>query len=691
MSGGTTRLLFGSGNSQDYSSQPLWNVMSQRGASIFAWAGNAVYADNRVGWKSAWLAAPIHKTQPTRVQDITNAYVQQRSIPEFQHFLTANANISIVGALDDHNYGGKDRTFEWKRESASEYVRFLGLDNTTAIYQRAVLGKGVYGVQFYDFTKLPGEQLLSDQAAGLDPDVVPVPPTTTAGEISPKTVAIWILDVRSHKTPFPTKPSQRYKPDKSGQILGVSQWTWFEEAISRSNAAVNIIVQGFPVHAYNFLDGNSLLGESWSNYPYEQQRLYQAIMKSNAQIPILISGHVDLAQYLRKDCQQLQNVPGSQQMEFSAGTTRPLLELTTSGMTHSWGTRNRLCSRPQSSIFCRISYLAFVFRAALRWQHDTAPWNSLVVDDNNIKRKLFSLDLNFAEIEVDWNQQQLQFQWLGAQGQSLMSSTWSFSAFSQGNVPTKTTNAEYVRTRNKLFAVGSGKNDTWICVPYRGLADPKHLAFSTVNYWTTVFFFTVLPIWPCVILGLCFVRKRNGWFRHQLAIRRRRQKELRGQKRRERRALRRRRRGEESSSSSCSSGSSDDSSHMDPSSSSSDSDDSEEAEDDSRVGEEKEKRAEKKADGWFGRVLEDRRLRRKEKQAQQRKRALRQRRREKRRQEDSSSSSDDDSRMDPSSKSDSDDDYSSEDSFAGERMEQRPKRKGNAPGIFRKKEKKKLP
>jgi hypothetical protein len=181
-----------------------------------------------------------------------------------------------------------------------EFVDFLGLgDGNHPMAARAARGMGVYGVQVYDFDRIAGQQLLSDEEAGLDPDVADVDAELPLG---PKSVAIFVLDVRSNKTPWLITIPERFQYDAAGDFLGETQWQWFENAIGRSTAAVNIVVTGLQVHADIFWDGSKI--EDWGKYPRAQHRMYQALLQPNVQVPIIVSGDIHLAQLLRKDCRR---------------------------------------------------------------------------------------------------------------------------------------------------------------------------------------------------------------------------------------------------------------------------------------------------------------------------------------------------------------------------------------------------
>lgn len=214
----------------------------------------------------------------------------------------------------DHDYGcnNADRTYEFKFESGLAFTDFI--EAPYAMRQRALAGLGVYGVKVFDFSRPRGQQEVPEQEAGVDFDVLGAAPSRSLD--SNQTVAIFVLDVRTHKTPW-KKGSDRYQPDFEGDFLGERQWHWFEQSIRRSRASVNVIVNGLQVHAHRFPDGN--IAESWAQYPSAQRRLFDAVLQDGVEAPILVSGDVHMAQLLRKDCAR----------KGETRTRRSLIELTT--------------------------------------------------------------------------------------------------------------------------------------------------------------------------------------------------------------------------------------------------------------------------------------------------------------------------------------------------------------------------
>eukprot|EP00339_Tiarina_fusa_P022743 CAMPEP_0117058234 /NCGR_PEP_ID=MMETSP0472-20121206/40454_1 /TAXON_ID=693140 ORGANISM="Tiarina fusus, Strain LIS" /NCGR_SAMPLE_ID=MMETSP0472 /ASSEMBLY_ACC=CAM_ASM_000603 /LENGTH=352 /DNA_ID=CAMNT_0004775479 /DNA_START=478 /DNA_END=1533 /DNA_ORIENTATION=- len=299
--------------------------------------------------------------------------------------------------MDDHDYGcdNGDRTYEHKYESGLAYVDFLGLPSDSAMRQRAEQGQGVYGVMLFDFERTDAP-VVPEQQAGLDPDLPqPISPPT----LSNRTVAVFVLDIRTHKTPW-KQGTQAYQRDWEGDYLGETQWLWFEEAIRKSPAQVNVVVQGLQVLGSRFPNGH--LAEDWVKYPNAQARLRDALLEARG-VPLLVSGDVHMAQLMRQDCRHR-----------LSGLTLPLVEMTTSGMTHSWGTvHNRLVADPDKAYSWYELYDSMLRRTLMTIYHTVMPWNDLMVSSKDGSHEFgggdggkqglqYSLQKNFGELEFDW-------------------------------------------------------------------------------------------------------------------------------------------------------------------------------------------------------------------------------------------------------------------------------------------------
>eukprot|EP00980_Cylindrotheca_fusiformis_P007373 scaffold1525_cov142-Cylindrotheca_fusiformis.AAC.173 len=488
MSKGVSRIAFGSCTSQHHEEQPFWPVIMSRNVTAFIWGGDAVYADDRL----------VKRFPKKKLMDATPDYLnklltEQRNVPGYKALL--ESNVSIFGTVDDHDYGRNngDKTFPWRRENAIEFVKFLGLSEESAMFKRAHEGRGIYGVQVYDFSRSkPNERLLTDTEAALDPDVVPIVDAVTEDIPSDnRLVAVFVIDVRSNKIPWPGKISERFSGNNSGDFLGEEQFVWFETAIGRSRAAVNIVVSGLQVHAERFYDGAVV--ENWNGFPHAQHRLHQALLQSNVQAPILITGDVHHAQILRKDCRR----------QHSDLPIRPLYEITTSGMTHAWGsTRSSVCGRARLSPFCNVYYYNKMWGWVMHFAHWISPWNEIVIDEKTRKLQ-YSLDLNIAELDFDWVERKVLATILGSNGEPLLQQKWPFDDLS---IVQKTTLrdqdfdlvSQYLRDR----LIG-GENNDWTCVHYRGIPSPLAFALSIVV--TVTVGFTLLG-GPTILILLIFRR-----------------------------------------------------------------------------------------------------------------------------------------------------------------------------------------
>jgi PhoD-like phosphatase len=496
-----SRIIFGSCNSQHFE-QPFWDVISKRDPTAFVWAGDAVYADDRRDENGVILdATPEY---------LRRLYYEQRQVPSYRNL---SEKTSIFGTIDDHDYGTNngDRTFRWKRENGMEFVRFLGLEEaTSAMARRVTQGKGVYGVQVYDFSRdTKHKRVLSDSEAGLDPDVVSREEWNEKedADISERTVAVFVLDVRTNKTPWTKQFPERFSKYPEGDFLGEEQWKWFEEAIGRSRAAVNIIVTGVQVHAAWFYDGN--LVENWSSFPRAQHRLYQAILQPHVRAPLLVTGDIHLAQILRKDCQKSLENPLSDSRNI-----RPLYEITTSGMTHSWGiTQTSVCGRPNISRLCNFFPYNVIFGPIMTFAHWISPWTALLKDDKTHMLQ-YSLARNIAEVDMDWDGNSVKVRILGDDGQILLKQEWRMDHLSGTRHHTdsslKPASFEIAHRRLESEISTAILKDDYVCVNYRGNPEPMHFALSIVSIVSFAMVSATYPFFVCVGLGLAVLRKRRS-------------------------------------------------------------------------------------------------------------------------------------------------------------------------------------
>ena len=116
-------------------------------------------------------------------------------------------------------------------------------------------------------------------------------------------VCVILLDVRTH----------RDKPHTGGDILGEAQWEWLEKTLRASTAQIHILCSGSQILPFEHKH------EKWSDYPASRDRLLKLIASKQSSGFILLSGDRHFGEISR-----LENPWGGP----------PLLELTTSGLTH---------------------------------------------------------------------------------------------------------------------------------------------------------------------------------------------------------------------------------------------------------------------------------------------------------------------------------------------------------------------
>jgi hypothetical protein len=374
---------------------------------------------------------------------------------------------------------------------------FLGEPPESAMSRRARAGHGVYGVKLFDFARPNGQYDVSESDAAIDPDAFVHRQPHINPSYSNRTVAVFVLDVRTNKTPW-KKGSAAYIPDQTGDFLGERQWEWFESAIRRSRASVNIVVNGLQVHANRFPDGN--IAEAWGKFPRAQQRLFDNLLQPGVSSPVLISGDVHMAQMMRKDCVRRGD---------HESTPRALVELTTSGMTHSWGTlTSPPLFDPSTKPTWMERYQTFVAGTLIRLLHYSCPWTDLLDGENTAsgttaatKGLQFSLEKNFGELEFDWDRRIVSMKVLGENfdgANPLLFAEYSLDQLS-GHAPVESYH---------LTSVDFGKEATmqspeseWICINHRGRdSQLSHM----LGHLATGVVLTFLVPFPLFLPGLVF-------------------------------------------------------------------------------------------------------------------------------------------------------------------------------------------
>ena len=449
------------------------------------------------------------------------------------HLLTKHVTL-LSFYITDHDYGcnNADSSYEFRYESGIEFVHtFLGQPEDSPMGRRALDGKGVYGVKVFDFARPPGMQEVPDEEANIDPDLFHSNNSTTA--FSSKSVAVFVLDVRSNKSPW-KQGREAFMPDYEGDFLGEDQWQWFETALANSKAAVNVVVSGLQHHANLYPDPN--VAEAWDKFPRAQQRLFDALLQDKVQAPILISGDVHMAQLMRKDCERVTDVVdhghNAPRRPRQNRRRRSLVEMTTSGMTHSWGAPpgpplsdpNRRPSMRQrlESILSRMTMevmLNYVNSSSnLLLVSNAIPWSwgGAKRGASTPSGLQYSLEKNFGELEFDWEERTVTMRALGEQpgAPALVEAHFSMDQLS-GNtrhvVPgsSQLTSSDFLQEANRRSPrrLEHGR-DEWICLDYR--RESTTSGWSAAAASATMLLSSRMMIMVCCTLALIRLRKRSS-------------------------------------------------------------------------------------------------------------------------------------------------------------------------------------
>jgi alkaline phosphatase D len=207
-------------------------------------------------------------------------YQRQKSGGAYSRF---RQEVPVIGIWDDHDYGVNDGGKEYPQKEASSalLMDFLDVPRDAEVRERA----GVY--QSYSFGP-EGEQ-----------------------------IKIILLDTRYFRDPLEKQSmtGPRYYPNPQGDILGEVQWEWLERELTQSSAQIHLIGTSIQLIA------EEQFFEKWANFPTARDRFFRLLEKTKPSRPILISGDRHISELSRIQ------LPGLE---------RPLYELTSSGMTHTW-------------------------------------------------------------------------------------------------------------------------------------------------------------------------------------------------------------------------------------------------------------------------------------------------------------------------------------------------------------------
>ncbi len=194
------------------------------------------------------------------------------------------ATTPVIGIWDDHDYGVNDGGKEFAKKDSSKLLLldFLQVQPDNPVYRHS----GAYQSYVYG-----------------------------SGD---RQIKVILLDTRYFRDTLERTPrgtDNRYIVNETGDILGEEQWAWLEQELTNSPAAIHLIGSSIQVlHEEQWF-------EKWANFPTARKRLLDLLVKTNPANPILLSGDRHIGEMA--------------QMEVT-GLSLPLLEITSSGLTHTW-------------------------------------------------------------------------------------------------------------------------------------------------------------------------------------------------------------------------------------------------------------------------------------------------------------------------------------------------------------------
>jgi hypothetical protein len=168
---------------------------------------------------------------------------------------------------------------------------------------------------------------------------------------------------------------------------------------------------------------------------------------------------------------------------WGAKKRRSLLEMTTSGLTHSWSTY--FCAAPSPK--CQSWYTTFPTRNAMKLGYLINPWSEVIVSkgDEGAKSGLqYILDRNFGELEFDWDKRSVQVRIFGIEEeQPLLSIPWRMESHKQTH-----------------------RSTSWQCVNYRGSVNILHKRNANLVSVGIIFLFAIAPSVLLILLISIFYR-----------------------------------------------------------------------------------------------------------------------------------------------------------------------------------------
>lgn len=194
-----------------------------------------------------WVGDNIYADTEDDPSVIANGYQTLGNLEAFKAF---KSQVPFLATWDDHDYGdnNENKHYALKKESKQLFREFWELEDKIPADQ-----EGIYYSHY-------------EVAHGT-------------------TLQFIFLDVRYN----------RDEPGIDGDMLGETQWEWFEEEL-KVNADIRFVISGSQI-----LLNKETGSETWDNYPSEKNRLFQLIKTTGAEGLVFLTGDQHYGEVARQD------------------------------------------------------------------------------------------------------------------------------------------------------------------------------------------------------------------------------------------------------------------------------------------------------------------------------------------------------------------------------------------------------
>jgi alkaline phosphatase D len=246
-----------------------------------------------------WLGDNVY-ADTYDMQQMAEIYQQQKDNPEYLAF---TAQVPVIGIWDDHDYGMNDAGKYYPKKDSSKMLMmdFLEVPEENPRRQR----QGAYASYTYD--------------------------------LADKIIKVILLDTRYFRDSLRKSEikGRRYEPKDTGTILGEQQWLWLADELKNAG---NVNIIGTSIQVLSQEHG----WEKWYNFPHERTRLFDLIAESGAPKVFFITGDRHIAEISKMQAK---------------GVDYPLFDVTSSGLTHTWGHAEKEPNRHRvDSLVARLNY-----------------------------------------------------------------------------------------------------------------------------------------------------------------------------------------------------------------------------------------------------------------------------------------------------------------------------------------------